>query len=98
MSIVDFSDLQRISRLKQKSAVCRYLDKLKIRYRLGDDGAPWTTTDALNRVLLGPGQGSAAEPNIAACYRGSRPSKAPAAKPGKRFGTANPGAPDAEVE
>lgn len=44
MSIVDFSDLLRISRREQKAAVRRYLDKLKIRYRLGDDGAPWTTT------------------------------------------------------
>jgi hypothetical protein len=67
MTIVDFADLQRISRLKSKAAVRRYLDKLKIRYRLGQDGAPWTTTEAINRVLLGPGPGYSAEPNVASC-------------------------------
>ena len=73
MSIVDFADLQRISRLKSKAAVRRYLDKLKIRYRLSHDGAPWTTTEAINRVLLGPGPGYSAEPNIAACHKRARP-------------------------
>lgn len=69
MSIVDFADLQRISRLKRKAAVCRYLDRLKIRYRLGDDGAPWTTIEAINRVLLGPGPDYSTEPNLDACHR-----------------------------
>ena len=33
VSVVDFADLQRISRLKRKAAVRRYLGKLKIRRR-----------------------------------------------------------------
>jgi hypothetical protein len=72
MSVVDFADLQRISRLKSKAAVRRYLDTLKIRYRLGHDGAPWTTTEAINRMLLGPGPGYTAEPNLDACRRPRR--------------------------
>ena len=75
MSIVDFADLQRISRLKSKAAVRRYLDRLKIRYRLGQDGAPWTTIEAVNRVLLGPASGYSAEPNVEACRRNSRAGK-----------------------
>ena len=68
--IVDFADLQRISRLKQKGAVRRYLQKRKIRFEVGSDGAPWTTIDMLNRALL-PAQRTA-EPNIEACHRPRR--------------------------
>lgn len=76
MSIVDFSDLQRISRLKSKAAVSRYLDRLRIRYRLGQDGTPWTTEEAINRALLGPGPGCSTEPNLEACRCPRRVKKA----------------------
>jgi hypothetical protein len=48
--IVEFSELQRITRLKSKAGVRRYLEKHRIVYLR--DGAPWTTTEAINRVLL----------------------------------------------
>lgn len=57
--IVEFEQLQRISRLKSKAAVRRYLEQRKILFEIGSDGAPWTTLEAINRVLLpedGPSQ------------------------------------------
>jgi hypothetical protein len=73
--IVDFETLQRISGLKQKAAVGRYLKRLKISFLEGADGAPWTTIEAINRVILDPRTqpgrppGYTTEPNLAACHR-----------------------------
>lgn len=69
--IVDFPELQRISRLKSKAAVRKYLQERKILYEVGVDGAPWTTTEAINRVLF-PADGPA-ELNVEACGPRSRP-------------------------
>jgi hypothetical protein len=63
--IVDFPELQRISGLRSKAAVRKYLKGKGIPFEVGASGAPWTTTEALNRVLLsaeGPSQ-----PNFDAC-------------------------------
>lgn len=78
MSAVDFSELQRLSHLKSKAAVRRYLDKLRIAYRVGSDGAPWTTTEALNRVLMP--KSVSVEPNLEACGPRQRGRKAAAAQ------------------
>lgn len=63
--IVDFPELQQISRLKSKAAVRKYLQQKKILFEVGSDGAPWTTTDAINRVLF-PADGPT-QLNIKAC-------------------------------
>ena len=63
--IVDFPELQRISGLRSKAAVRKYLTEKGIVFEIGANGAPWTTIEALNRVLLlvdGPSQ-----PNFDAC-------------------------------
>lgn len=68
--IVDFPRLARIARRKSKAAVRAYLDENRIVYRLGRDGAPWTTTDAINRILLPADKTS--QPNLAACHSSFR--------------------------
>lgn len=50
--IVRFEQLQRVSRQQSKAAVKRYLEQHKIPYLLGTNGAPYTTLDAMSRVLL----------------------------------------------
>ena len=69
--IVEFPELQRISRLKSKAAVRKYLKHHKILFEVGSDGAPWTTTEAINRVLF-PADGPT-EINLQACGPRSRP-------------------------
>ena len=50
--IVRFEQLQRVSRQQSKAAVKRYLEQHKIPYLVGVNGAPYTTLDAMSRVLL----------------------------------------------
>jgi len=50
--IVRFEQLQRLSRQQSKAAVKRYLEEHKIPYLVGANGAPYTTLDAMTRVLL----------------------------------------------
>jgi hypothetical protein len=69
--IVDFPTLMSMTRLKSKAAVRAYLEENRIVYRVARDGAPWTTTEAINRVLLPKDRGT--QPNIAACHSSSQP-------------------------
>jgi hypothetical protein len=65
--IVEFSQLMRMTRLKSRAAIRRYLEKRKIAYLMSRDGAPWTTTEAINRVLF-----PVAQPNLDACLSPTR--------------------------
>ena len=69
--IVEFPELQRISGgLKSKAAVRKYLRDRKILFEVGVNGAPWTTTEAINRILF-PSDGPS-QLNIEACGPRSR--------------------------
>lgn len=68
--IVEFPELQRISGLKSKAAVRKYLREKKILFEVGAAGAPWTTTEAINRVLF-PSDGPS-QLNLEACGPRSR--------------------------
>lgn len=68
--IVEFPELQRISGLRSKAAVRKYLTQKRIPFQIGANGAPWTTTEALNRVLLPPDGPS--QPNFDVCGPRSR--------------------------
>ena len=50
--IVRFEQLQRLSRQQSQAGVKRYLEQHKIPYLVGANGAPYTTLDAMSRVLL----------------------------------------------
>ncbi len=66
MSVVHFDELKRMAGgVTSKAAVRRYLKARKILYEVGTNGAPWTTTEAINRVLL-PTDGPS-ELNLDAC-------------------------------
>lgn len=64
--VVEFPRLQKISRLHSRAAVRKWLQESKIVFAMGKDGAPWTTTDALNRALFGSQQ---LQPNLLACLK-----------------------------
>lgn len=49
--IVDFNDLQRMSRRERPGAVKRWLQQRGISYMLNADGQPVTTEKALNDAL-----------------------------------------------
>ena len=61
MSLVDFSDLQLLSGYKQVSKVIEWLGNNRIRYVVGGDGKPRTTSDFLAEDL----DGKATEKEIA---------------------------------
>jgi hypothetical protein len=61
--IVTFEELRKISRKKSRLAVRSWLSRNKITHGMGADGAPWTTTEAINRALLGP----ELQPDFTAC-------------------------------
>lgn len=73
--IVEFPELQRMTRLESKAGVRRYLEKHRIVYLMGRDGAPWTTTEAINRVLLPVNK--IAQPNFDACLSRRPPPRKP---------------------
>ena len=51
MAVVDFSDLQQLSGYKQVSKVVDWLRENSIRFVLGGDGKPRTTSDMLEEDL-----------------------------------------------
>ena len=57
--VVQFSELKELTRLKSKAAIRSEREKRKIAYFPGRNGAPWTTTEAVNQVLL-----RSAQPNF----------------------------------
>jgi hypothetical protein len=61
--IVTFEQLRQISRRQSRMAVRKWLSENKITYGMGADGSPWTTTEAINKALLGP----ELQPDFSAC-------------------------------
>jgi hypothetical protein len=53
MAVVDFADLQALSGYKQVSKVIEWLSGNKIRFVIGGDGKPRTTSDFLEQDLDG---------------------------------------------
>ena len=51
MSVVDFSDLQALSGYRQVGKVVDWLGKNSIRFVIGGDGKPRTTSDMLEEDL-----------------------------------------------
>ena len=58
MPVVSFSDLQALSGYKQVSKVIAFLREHRIRYVIGGDGKPRTTSDFLSEDLDGEKQAS----------------------------------------
>ena len=56
MSVVPFEDLQALSGYKQPSKVIAFLREHRIRYVIGGDGKPRTTSDFLSEDLDGEKQ------------------------------------------
>ena len=56
MSIIDFASLQALSGYKQVSKVIAFLREHRIRYVIGGDGKPRTTSDFLSEDLDGEKQ------------------------------------------
>lgn len=53
MSVIDFEDLQALSGYRQPSKVVDWLGKNSIRFVIGGDGKPRTTSDMLEEDLDG---------------------------------------------
>jgi len=53
MAVIDFTDLQALSGYKQVSKVIEWLGNNRIRYVVGGDGKPRTTSDFLAEDLDG---------------------------------------------
>ena len=58
MSVVPFEELQELSGYKQASKVAGWLREHRIRYVIGGDGKPRTTSDFLREDLDGTKQTS----------------------------------------
>ena len=58
MSVVPFEELQALSGYKQVSKVIAFLREHRIRYVIGGDGKPRTTSDLLSEDLDGEKQAS----------------------------------------
>ena len=56
MSVVPFEELQELSGYRQPSKVAGWLRENKLRYVLGGDGKPRTTSDFLSEDLDGTKQ------------------------------------------
>ena len=56
MSVVPFEDLQALSGYRQASKVIAFLREHRIRYVIGGDGKPRTTSDFLSEDLDGEKQ------------------------------------------
>ena len=56
MSVVPYKDLQTLSGYKQTSKVIAFLREHRIRYVIGGDGKPRTTSDFLSEDLDGKKQ------------------------------------------
>jgi hypothetical protein len=75
--ILDLPDLQKLSGLKRRSDVRRWLQKNGVAFMVQPSGNPVTTLDAVNRAMCGDSKQSRPDFSTPPSYRPRKAGRAP---------------------